>query len=67
VAIEMTTWQERRQRGNSDVIGQYGKKKKIGLYFSTVWPILSITSQIERRKFLQYVLVNYFHRDQGEA
>ena len=34
VARAMTMWQERGQRGNSDVIGQCGKKQF--LYFSTV-------------------------------
>jgi hypothetical protein len=51
MARETTTWQERRQHGNSNVIGQYGKNFLKILYFSTVWPILSITSQIERRNF----------------
>jgi hypothetical protein len=47
MAREMTTCQERRQRGNNDVIGQYEKKKI--LYFSPVWLILSITLRIKRR------------------
>jgi hypothetical protein len=51
VARETSTWQERRQRGNTDVIGQYDFFFLNFLYFPTVWTILSITPQIERRNF----------------
>jgi len=51
MARETTTWKERRQRGNINVIGQYGKKKEKFLYFSIVWPIFSIRLQLDRHKF----------------
>jgi hypothetical protein len=48
---EMSTWQERRQCGNTDVIGQYDFFFFNFLYFATIWTILSITPQIERQNF----------------
>ena len=51
VARVALTWQERRQRGNIDVIGQYEIVFFNFLYFPTVWTILSTTPQIDRRNF----------------
>jgi hypothetical protein len=58
VARETTTWQERRQRGNSDVIGQYGKKKlKFPLFFDSMANFVHNAAN-RTSKFLQYVLVD---------
>jgi hypothetical protein len=52
------TWQERRQRGNSDVIEQYGKKKlKFPLFFDSMARFVHNTAN-RTSKFLQYVLVS---------
>jgi hypothetical protein len=51
VARETSTWQERHQRGKTDVIGQYDFFFFNFLYFATIWTILSITPQIKRRNF----------------
>jgi hypothetical protein len=57
VARATITWQERRQRGNSDVIGQYGKKKKkFPLFFDSMINFVHNAAN-RTSKFLQYVLV----------
>jgi hypothetical protein len=55
VEREMKTWKERRQRGNSDVIGQYGKKK-FPLFFDSMTNFFHNVAN-RTSKFLQYVLV----------
>jgi hypothetical protein len=57
VARETTTWQERRQHGNSEIIGKYGKKiLKFPLFFDSM---ANFVHNVANRtsKFLQYVLV----------
>jgi hypothetical protein len=51
VARDTSMWQERHQRGKTDVIEQYEFFFLNFLYFATIWTILSITPQIKRRNF----------------
>jgi hypothetical protein len=57
VARDTITWQERCKRGNSDIIGKYGKKKlKFPLFFDSMANFVHSAAN-GKSKFLQYVIV----------
>jgi hypothetical protein len=59
VARETITWQERHQRGNSDIIRQYGVFFffKFPLFFDSMANFVHNAAN-RTSKFLQYVLVH---------
>jgi hypothetical protein len=55
MARETTMWKERCQRGNNDVIGQYGKKQNPLFFDSMANFVHNVANRTS--KFLQHVLV----------